>query len=95
VAEELERAQGLLASGDVPGLLRHLRAHGEALPLGEVARLVAGAARLAGLGDLAQAAAAVAEGGDGSGTQDALALYDFGYAYIECGAGHLAPCWPC
>lgn len=48
-------AQGLLASGDVPGLLRHLRAHGEALPLGEVARLVTGAARLAGLDDLAQA----------------------------------------
>jgi hypothetical protein len=39
VAEELKQAEGLLASGDVPGLLRHLRAHGEALPLDEVARL--------------------------------------------------------
>jgi hypothetical protein len=90
VAEELENAQGLLASGDVPGLLRHLRWHGEALPLGEVARLVAGAARLAGFDDLAQAAAAAAEGGDGSSPQDARALYDFGYACVERGAGYLA-----
>jgi hypothetical protein len=84
-----EKAQGLLASGDIRGLLRHLRAHGEALPLGEVARLVAGAARLAGFDDLAQAAAA-AEGGDGSGPQDARALYDFGYACMERGVGYLA-----
>ena len=90
VAEELEKAQGLLASGDISGLLRHLRAHGEALPLGEVARLVAGAARLAGFDDLAQAAAAVAEGGDASGPQDARALYDFGSACIERGIGYLA-----
>jgi hypothetical protein len=88
VAEELEQAEGLLASGDVPGLMRHLRAHGEALPLDEVARLVAGAARLAGFDDLAQAAAAVA--GSGSGLQDARVLYDFGYACIERGAAHLA-----
>jgi hypothetical protein len=90
VAEELENARGLLSSGDVPGLLRHLRWHGEALPLGEVARLVAGAARLAGFDDLAQAAAAAAEPGDGSSRQDARALYDFGYACIERGAGYLA-----
>jgi hypothetical protein len=57
VTEELEKAQGLLASGDIPGLLRHLRVRGKALPLGEVARLVAGAARLAEFDDLAQAAA--------------------------------------
>jgi hypothetical protein len=63
VAEELQTAQGLLASGDFQGLLRYLRTDGEALPLGEVARLVAGAARLAGFEDLAQAAAA---GGDGA-----------------------------
>jgi hypothetical protein len=88
VTEELEKAQGLLASGDISGLLRHLRFHGEALPLGEMARLVAGAARLAEFDDLAQAAAAVTEGGDG--TEDARALYDFGYACIERGAGHLA-----
>ena len=85
VAEELQAAQGLLASGDVQGLLRYLRADGEALPLGEVARLVAGAARLAGFEDLAQAAAA---GGDGA--EDARALYDFGYACLDRGAGYLA-----
>jgi hypothetical protein len=90
VAEQLETAQGLLASGDIQGLLRYLRADGEALPLGEVARLVVGAARLAGFDDLAQAAAAVAEGGDSSGTQDARALYDFGYACLDRGAADLA-----
>jgi hypothetical protein len=90
VSEELGKAQDLLASGDIPGLLRHLRAHGEALPLGEVAQLVARAARLADFDDLARAAAAVAEGGDGSGPGDVRALYDFGYACIERGIGHLA-----
>ena len=85
-----QKAQGLLASGDVSGLLAYLRADGESLPLGEVARLVAGAAQLAGFGDLAQAAAAVADGPDGSGTQDALALYHFGYACTEHGAACLA-----
>jgi hypothetical protein len=88
VAEELQTAQGLLASGDLPGLLLYLRTDGEALPLGEVARLVAGAARLAEFDDLAQAAAAAAEGGDGA--EDARALYDFGYACLERGAAHLA-----
>jgi hypothetical protein len=90
VTDELEKAQDLLAAGDVPGLLRHLRVHGEALPLGEVAQLVEGAARLAGFDDLAQAAAAVAAGGDGSGTKNAPALYDFGYECIERGIGYLA-----
>ena len=89
VAGELQEAQGLLASGDVPGLLRQLRAHGGALPLGQVAGLVAGAARLAGFDDLAQAAAA-AGGGDGCGPRDARVLYDFGYACLERGAGYLA-----
>jgi len=87
---ELEEAQGLLASGDISGLLRQLRAHGGALPLGEVARLVAEAARLAGFDDLAQAAAAVAGSGDGSSPRDARVLYDFGYACLERGAGYLA-----
>ena len=90
MAEELEKAQGLLASGDVPGLLVHLRADGAALPLGEVARLVAGAARLAGFGDLERAAASVAGGGDCPGAQDALALYEFGYACLERGVAYLA-----
>ncbi len=82
--------QGLLASGDISGLLRYLHARGGALPLGEVARLVAEAARLAGFDDLAQAAAAVAGGGDGSSLRDARVLYDFGYACLERGAGYLA-----
>jgi tetratricopeptide (TPR) repeat protein len=87
VAGELEEAEGLLASGDLPGLLRQLRVHGGELPLVEVARLVAEAAQLAGFDDLAQAAAAAA---DGSGPQDARVLYDFGYACLERGAAYLA-----
>ena len=55
VTGELEKAQGLLASGDISGLLRYLRADGEALPLGEVARLVAAVAAMAAV--RAQAAA--------------------------------------
>ena len=86
VAEQLETAQGLLASGDIQGLLRYLRADGE----GGRAQLVAGAARLAGFDDLAQAAAAVAERGDSSGTQGARTLYDYGYACLDRGAAHLA-----
>jgi hypothetical protein len=87
VIEELEKAQDLLASGDIPGLLRHLRVHGEALALGDVAGLIAQAAREAEFDDLAEAASAVAEGGGG---EDPRALYDFGYACIERGADHLA-----
>ena len=85
VTEDLETAQGLLASGDIQGLLRHLRVHGEALPLDEVVRLVAGAARLAGFDDLAQAGTAVAED-----QADPRAYYDFGYACIERGVQYLA-----
>lgn len=90
VTESLEEARGLLASGDVAGLLRYLRADGDALPLGEMAGLVAEVARLAEFDDLAHAAAAVAGGGDGSGTDDALALYNFGYACLDRRAGYLA-----
>lgn len=90
VTESLEEARGLLASGDVTGLLRYLRADGDALPLGEMAGLVVGAARPAEFDDLAHAAAVVAGGGDGSGTDDALALYNFGYACLDRGAGYLA-----
>jgi hypothetical protein len=85
------KAQGLLESGDVAGLLRYLRADGDALPLGEVAALVAGAGRLAGFDDLAQAAAAVAAGGYGPSTGDVVAaLFLFGYTCMEHGAGYLA-----
>jgi len=87
VIEELEKAQDLLASGDIPGLLRHLRVHGEALALDDVARLIAQAARDAEFDDLAQAASAVAEGGE---NEDPRALYDFGYACIERGVDGLA-----
>lgn len=90
VTEELENPQSLLASGDIPGLLRQLRFHGDEMPLGEVAGLVAGVARLAGFDDLAQAATAAAERGDSSGSQDVRALYDFGYACVGRGASYLA-----
>src|SRR6185437_15918490 len=83
VTAEIEQAQGLLASGDMPGLLRYLHVHGKTLPLGEAAELLAGAARLAGFDDLARAAAAAAGGADGPGTQDVRALYDLGYGCVE------------
>jgi hypothetical protein len=86
VTDALTEAQGLLASGDVPGLMRHLRTESAALPLGEIARLTAAAAQLAGFDDLRQAAAAVAEG-DG---QDPQALYNFGYACTGHEVGYLA-----
>jgi hypothetical protein len=89
-AGELEETLGLLAAGDLPGRLRYLWVHAGALPLGGVARLVAGAARLAGFDDLAAAAVAVADDQDGSGPQDARVLYDFGLACLERGAGYLA-----
>ena len=88
--KELEQAQGLLAAGDVPGLIQHLRAAGETLPLEEMARSLAGAARLAGFDDLARAAAAVGGVEDGFHTQDAQALYDLGYACTERGVPELA-----
>jgi hypothetical protein len=86
VTEDLAKAQDLLASGDLPGLMRHLRARGEELPLGQVAPLVAECARQSGFDDLAQAAAAVA----GDGVQNAGVLYDYGYACVERGASYLA-----
>jgi hypothetical protein len=89
MSEQLEQAHGLLASGDVAGLLRFLRTGGEELPLGQVIQLVAGAAQIAGFDDLTQAATAVV-GGDCSGTREAQALYNFGFACLEHGAGYLA-----
>ncbi len=91
MAEGMGKGQGLLESGDVAGLLRYLRADGDALPLGEVAALAAGAGRLAGFDDLAQAAAAVAAGGFGPGAGDEVAaLFLFGYSCMEHGIGYLA-----
>jgi hypothetical protein len=86
----LRRRRACWSLGDIPGLLRYLRGHDGALPLAEVARLVAGAARLAGFDDLALAAAAAANDEDGCGAQDARVLYDFGFACLERRAGYLA-----
>lgn len=72
MSEQLEQPHDLLASGDVPGLLRFLHADGGELPLGQV-QVVAGAARIAGFDDRAQAASPVV-GGDCSGTREAQAL---------------------
>lgn len=84
--EGFERARGLLAAGDVPGLMRYLRADGGTLPLGAMVALTADAARLSGCGDLERAAAAAMEGG----AQDAQALYGFGYACLDQGLAFLA-----
>lgn len=65
VDEELEQAEVLPAAGDVSGLIRLLRATGETLPLGEIARLLAGAARLTGFDNLERAAAVVGGVRDG------------------------------
>lgn len=89
MSEQLEQANGLLASGDVAGLLRFLRTDGGELPLGRVIQLVADAAQIAGFDDLTQAATALV-GGDCSGTREAQALYNFGFACLEHGAGYLA-----
>lgn len=90
MAEELKKARELLASGDIPGLLRHLRTQGDAIPLGDVAQLAAKAARNSGFTDLEQAASAAAKHGKGSGDKSVRALYDFGYACIERGVDYLA-----
>ena len=84
--EGCERARGLVAAGDVPGVVRYLRADGGTLPVGEVAGLVAGLARLTGCGDLERAAVAAADGG----AEDAQALYDFGFACLDQGLAFLA-----
>jgi hypothetical protein len=89
-AGEGPEARGLLAAGDVPGLLRYLRGDGVLLPLEAVAALVAGVGRLVGCDDLVWTAAAVAEGGDGSGAEDVKALYDFGCECAGYEIGYLA-----
>lgn len=90
MSEAIAEARALLASGDLPGLLRYLRADGGALPLGGVAGLVAEAAGLAGFDDLARAAAAVSGGGDGAGLPEPYALWHYGYLCLERGVGYLA-----
>lgn len=80
----MSEAQALLDSGDIAGLIRHLRFNAETMDLGEVARLMEGAAALSGFDDVREAAAAMAA------RQGPQELYDFGYACIERGVPFLA-----
>lgn len=95
----MDDPQALLDNGDIPGLLRHLRANADDMDLRELARLTEGAAAASGFDDLREAAAAVAgtggrrgrfgRGGRG-GEPGPQELYDFGYACVERGAAALA-----
>jgi hypothetical protein len=53
-------ARALLESGDVAGLIRHLRFNADSMELAAVARLMEGAAALSGFDDMREAAAAMA-----------------------------------
>lgn len=77
-------ARALLESGDIAGLIRHLRFNAEGMELDEVARLMEGAAGLSGFDDMRDAAAALAR------EQGPQQLYDFGYACVERGISFLA-----
>lgn len=77
-------AQALLESGDIAGLIRHLRFYADSMELAEVARLMEGVAALAGFDDMREAAAAMAR------EQAPQQLYGFGYACIERGIPFLA-----
>ncbi|WP_217998465.1 tetratricopeptide repeat protein [Actinomadura rubrobrunea] len=80
-----DEAQALLQSGDIPGLLRHLRAHADGMEPAEAARLMAEAAARSGFEDLREAAVAVA-----ADPSDPQKLYDYGYACVERGVSFLA-----
>jgi hypothetical protein len=88
-AEAVAAADALLAAGDVAGLIRHLRARGDALPLPDFVRVLRDSARSMDFDDLAEAAQAVLEAEPGSQDQ-AVALYGFGYECIERGIAFLA-----
>ncbi|MCP9948564.1 tetratricopeptide repeat protein [Actinomadura madurae] len=77
-------ARALLESGDIAGLIRHLRFNADGMDLAEVGRLMEGAATLSGFDDMREAAAAMAR------EQTPQELYDFGYACIERGIAFLA-----
>lgn len=77
-------ARALLESGDIAGLIRHLRFNADGMDLSEVGRLMEGAATLSGFDDMREAAAAMAR------EQTPQELYDFGYACIERGIAFLA-----
>ncbi|OLT27104.1 hypothetical protein BJF79_42820 [Actinomadura sp. CNU-125] len=92
----MDEPQALLDNGDIPGLIRHLRANAEQMDLRELARLTEGAAAASGFDDLRETAAVLAGTGGGGrlrrrerepGVQE---LYDFGYACIERGVAALA-----
>lgn len=84
-APEAAEAWALLDAGDVPGALRALRPCAETAPLADLARVTGRAAAAAGFDDLRDAAAGIV-----ADPRDGRALYDFGYACIERGVGHLA-----
>ncbi|MFI0372299.1 tetratricopeptide repeat protein [Actinomadura sp. 1N219] len=80
----MSEARALLDSGDIAGLIRHLRSNADDMELAEVAGLMEGAAARSGFDDMRDAAAAMARA---QGPQE---LYDFGYACIERGVPFLA-----
>ncbi|XRQ14041.1 tetratricopeptide repeat protein [Actinomadura welshii] len=80
----MSEAQALLDSGDIAGLIRHLRFNAEQMELGEIGRLMEGAAARMGFDDMREAAAEMAA------RQEPQELYDFGYACIERGVAFLA-----
>ncbi|HEY8480533.1 MAG TPA: hypothetical protein VIL71_11940 [Spirillospora sp.] len=80
----MSEARALLESGDIAGLIRHLRFNAETMELDEIARLMEGAAARMGFDDMRDAAARLAAR---RGPQE---LYDFGYACIERGVPFLA-----
>ncbi|TMQ99199.1 hypothetical protein ETD83_18300 [Actinomadura soli] len=80
----MSEARALLDSGDIAGLIRHLRFNAEDMGLAEVAGLMEGAAARSGFDDMREAAAAMVRA---RGPQE---LYDFGYACIERGVPFLA-----
>ncbi|WP_141584611.1 hypothetical protein [Actinomadura sp. WMMA1423] len=80
----MDDARAFLESGDIAGLIRHLRFNAETMEPGEVARLMEGAAAVSGFDDMREAAAALAV------RQEPQQLYDFGYACIERGVAFLA-----
>ncbi|MFI5529408.1 hypothetical protein ACIA8O_12800 [Kitasatospora sp. NPDC051853] len=82
---DLAKAQELLDAEDLPGAARALRGLAEQVPSGELAWLVQRLGWLAGIEELAGAAAVLKDNQD-----DPAALYEYGYACIEHGLPALA-----
>ncbi|MQY13729.1 hypothetical protein SRB5_38800 [Streptomyces sp. RB5] len=83
--EELAEGWRLVAAGDLQGAMRQLRLKAGEVAPAVIAPLVERVARDAGMGDLAEAAGALA--GKRAGLRE---LYGYGYACVERGAGFLA-----